>query len=335
MLKKHIDELHRISLILIERETIDKEQFERLLAGESEEQVFPDQALDVDSGTGRRQEEKPEPKARPFPIPGATMQPPPSLKPRKVGGFAASTFVVSSVGEPTPAKPASAATELMRVARCIESRVEALASRRGLVARYRAAQAKWTGDLRMCGANSCRMVERTLSTTPRPLLATLSTWPSDAGRRRLVRSTGSRSSRETSAAVQTSAQSEPIFLVPKQHLARNSDGRGGVFWVPSRGSPSRSRRRRALYGRFRAAGDRRGRERVVADPHSYLRLLRLPSPRARIADPAGEGREPTTGAIVSYWERVRRVFMPMDSIHHRETPWSDSTRRFGSAAVST
>ena len=40
MLKEHIDELHRISLILIERETIDKDQFERLLAGETEEQVF-------------------------------------------------------------------------------------------------------------------------------------------------------------------------------------------------------------------------------------------------------------------------------------------------------
>ena len=41
VLLEHIDDLHRISQILIERETIDKDQFERLLAGESEDAVFP------------------------------------------------------------------------------------------------------------------------------------------------------------------------------------------------------------------------------------------------------------------------------------------------------
>ena len=40
VLREHMDELHRLSAILIERETIDKDQFERLLAGESEESVF-------------------------------------------------------------------------------------------------------------------------------------------------------------------------------------------------------------------------------------------------------------------------------------------------------
>jgi cell division protease FtsH len=39
VLSEHIDELHRISELLIERETIDKDQFERLLAGEP---VFPE-----------------------------------------------------------------------------------------------------------------------------------------------------------------------------------------------------------------------------------------------------------------------------------------------------
>ncbi|HEY8722529.1 MAG TPA: ATP-dependent zinc metalloprotease FtsH, partial [Gaiellaceae bacterium] len=41
VLRDHIDDLHRISQILIERETIDKDQFERLLAGEPEDDVFP------------------------------------------------------------------------------------------------------------------------------------------------------------------------------------------------------------------------------------------------------------------------------------------------------
>src|SRR3712207_1560306 len=36
VLRDHLDELHRISMILMERETIDKDQFLRLLAGESE-----------------------------------------------------------------------------------------------------------------------------------------------------------------------------------------------------------------------------------------------------------------------------------------------------------
>ncbi|TML17678.1 MAG: ATP-dependent zinc metalloprotease FtsH [Actinobacteria bacterium] len=79
VLKEHSDELHRISMILIERETIDKEQFERLLAGEAEEAVFPDESP-APPATPEPEDErkrKPEPKARPFPIPGATMQPPP------------------------------------------------------------------------------------------------------------------------------------------------------------------------------------------------------------------------------------------------------------------
>jgi cell division protease FtsH len=79
VLKEHIDELHRISLILIERETIDKDQFERLLAGETEESVFVDvpAAPEPAPEAADEKKRKPEPKPRPFPIPGATMQPPP------------------------------------------------------------------------------------------------------------------------------------------------------------------------------------------------------------------------------------------------------------------
>ena len=40
VLTDHVNELHQISQILIERETIDKDQFERLLAGEAEDSVF-------------------------------------------------------------------------------------------------------------------------------------------------------------------------------------------------------------------------------------------------------------------------------------------------------
>src|SRR3989449_2127408 len=79
VLKEHSDDLHKLSLILIERETIDKDQFERLLAGEDEESVFAEKApaAEPEPEPEGEKKRKPEPKTRPFPIPGATMQPPP------------------------------------------------------------------------------------------------------------------------------------------------------------------------------------------------------------------------------------------------------------------
>ena len=75
MLLEHIDDLHRISQILIERETIDKDQFIRLLAGEQEDDVFP--AAEPEPTPAAEPERRPQPKPRPFPLPGgAAMQPP-------------------------------------------------------------------------------------------------------------------------------------------------------------------------------------------------------------------------------------------------------------------
>jgi cell division protease FtsH len=79
VLKEHLDDLHRLSGILIERETIDKDQFERLLAGETEGQVFPDEVPEAPAEAPTEEEKKrrPQPKPIPRPFPGATMQPPP------------------------------------------------------------------------------------------------------------------------------------------------------------------------------------------------------------------------------------------------------------------
>jgi cell division protease FtsH len=76
VLRAHMDDLHRLSAILIERETIDKDQYERLLAGESEESVFPAEEpelpeLEPDA------EKRPKLRPQPRPIPGTAMQPPP------------------------------------------------------------------------------------------------------------------------------------------------------------------------------------------------------------------------------------------------------------------
>ncbi len=77
VLREHMDKLHKISEILIERETIDRDQFERLLAGASESEVFPDET-ETPAETEDEKERRPQPKPRPFPLPGgAAMQPPP------------------------------------------------------------------------------------------------------------------------------------------------------------------------------------------------------------------------------------------------------------------
>jgi cell division protease FtsH len=78
VLKEHMAELHRVSGILIERETIDKDQFERLLAGEAEESVFPEEAPAApEEKPAAEPKKRPQPKPIPRPFPGATMQPPP------------------------------------------------------------------------------------------------------------------------------------------------------------------------------------------------------------------------------------------------------------------
>jgi len=76
VLREHMDELHRLSAILIDRETIDKDQFLRLLEGATEDEVFPEETpAQVEEKPTR--ERKPAPKPKPFPVPGTMMQPPP------------------------------------------------------------------------------------------------------------------------------------------------------------------------------------------------------------------------------------------------------------------
>jgi cell division protease FtsH len=79
VLEEHLDELHRLSAILVERETIDKDQFLHLIDGAAEEEVFPEEAparpAEAKPKTDERRKRVPKPK--PFPLPGQAMQPPP------------------------------------------------------------------------------------------------------------------------------------------------------------------------------------------------------------------------------------------------------------------
>jgi cell division protease FtsH len=77
VLKEHMDELHRLSAILIERETIDKDQFLRLLEGASEDEVFADETPAPAPSEEKPKERRPAPTPKPFPVPGSMMQPPP------------------------------------------------------------------------------------------------------------------------------------------------------------------------------------------------------------------------------------------------------------------
>jgi cell division protease FtsH len=77
VLTQHMDELHRLSAILIERETIDKDQFLRLLEGAAEEEVFADELPEAAPEADKPKERRPAPKPKPFPVPGSMMQPPP------------------------------------------------------------------------------------------------------------------------------------------------------------------------------------------------------------------------------------------------------------------
>ncbi len=77
VLRDHMSELHQLSVVLIERETIDKSQFERLLQGEPEESVFADETPPPAMEPEPEPEKKPQLKPSPRPLPGAAMQPPP------------------------------------------------------------------------------------------------------------------------------------------------------------------------------------------------------------------------------------------------------------------
>src|SRR6266498_3209462 len=50
VLEEHVEELHRLSAILVERETIDKDQFLKLLEGAPEEEIFPEEEAETPEG---------------------------------------------------------------------------------------------------------------------------------------------------------------------------------------------------------------------------------------------------------------------------------------------
>lgn len=186
-----------------------------------------------------------------------------------------------------------------------------------------AAPAKWVGDLRMCGADRCVVVERHLAhDADWRTLAALNRWPSSEGPAR-----PGPFYRLTIVSPDGLAESPPIYFVPNARLARNDDGWGSVFWtrvdrVPE--SVARAARRSRPLPAPRLTQVLVG-NRVAEDPHSYLRLYRLPAPNRRVRDPAGRRPQDvaSTQAIASYWERVGRIYQPIRLSSRRDSPWTD------------
>jgi cell division protease FtsH len=77
VLEQHMEELHRLSAILVERETIDKDQFLKLLDGAPQEEVFPEESAEEEPAQPKADDRRKRlPKPKPFPLPGQAMQPP-------------------------------------------------------------------------------------------------------------------------------------------------------------------------------------------------------------------------------------------------------------------
>src|SRR5690606_15438134 len=75
ILVEHSEELERISKILLERETIDAEQFVKLLEGAPEEEVFPPDEEEAEKPTADAEPERSAGREGPRPVP----QPRPGL----------------------------------------------------------------------------------------------------------------------------------------------------------------------------------------------------------------------------------------------------------------
>jgi cell division protease FtsH len=76
VLSDHLEALHRLSKILLEVETIDRDQFLRLLAGEAEESVFPPKSETPASSEPAAEKPAPKPRGLGLPLPGTPDVPP-------------------------------------------------------------------------------------------------------------------------------------------------------------------------------------------------------------------------------------------------------------------
>jgi cell division protease FtsH len=76
VLSEHMDELQRLSKILIEYETIDREQFQRLLGGDAAEEVFKDHEKHAPAEEEQPVKQPSRPRTIGLPLPSSLQKPP-------------------------------------------------------------------------------------------------------------------------------------------------------------------------------------------------------------------------------------------------------------------
>jgi hypothetical protein len=194
-----------------------------------------------------------------------------------------------------------------------------------------AAPAKIQGKLRICGLSGCRIIDRHAGHDRWPMLA------------QLVEGATASPARPGSFYTVTVVPldgrpgwtSDPAYYVPGAARIRTNGGldwRAGLWHALRLRPPALDAAVAALrpfpapvLSRVEVNGRR------AEAPNSYLRLFRLPAAARPIPDPAGphppmvnaEGHA-NTSAIVRYWERVRRHWLPISVRSRRPGPWGDA-----------
>jgi hypothetical protein len=196
-----------------------------------------------------------------------------------------------------------------------------------------AAPAKLQGALRICGASGCRIIDRHVGHEAWDALGALTggsaTGPARPGPFYEL----------TLVPLDSRGQPQPSFPFARFYYAPRSkrvrtnpafapgDGTWRTVDTPPPVVAAAVRRLRPFPAPVIARVEVNGR--VADDPQSYLRLFRIPESKRPIADPAGPypaaHGTADTDAIVRYWNRIERHWLPVNLWSRRPSPWGDDS----------
>jgi hypothetical protein len=198
-----------------------------------------------------------------------------------------------------------------------------------------AAPAKLQGELRVCGASGCAIVDRHEGHERWELLGAVtggsSTGPARPGPfYELTVVPTDRRGRVLTAfpllRFYYAPRAERIRATPS---ADTGDGAWRTLAAPPPELAAAVRKLRPFPAPILVRVEVGGR--LARDPHSYLRLFRFPAPKRGVADPAGpypragdDGRR-DIGQIAGYWRRVQRHWLPVNLWSRRPSPWGDDS----------
>jgi hypothetical protein len=199
-----------------------------------------------------------------------------------------------------------------------------------------AAPAKLQGALRICGASGCRTVDRHVGHESWEVLADMTAGSATGPARPGPFYELTILPLDEHGRPQPDFPSERFYYAPRGKRIRTNaavDLGEGIWRTLDAPPPALAvaiRKLRPFPAPLLVRVEVDGR--AAADPQSYLRLFRIPGPRRTLADPAGPyppnfvRGTADAAAIVRYWERVRRHWLPVNPTSRRPSPWAnDST----------